>query len=71
VPFYVEALKQRPSAISEWTALGELCLALLDYPNAAHALQTAIKLDPQAQHPAGRRARSVFVRALQTLKGKA
>jgi cytochrome c-type biogenesis protein CcmH/NrfG len=70
VPCYHKALELRPDDIACWTDLGELYVGLLDYPRAAEALKQAMLLDPEAEHPFGRRARAIVGRALSMLRGK-
>jgi cytochrome c-type biogenesis protein CcmH/NrfG len=68
LPAYLRALELRPSDISAWTDLGEVYLTLLRNEEAAAAFRQAIRLDPEALHPAGRRARAVVGRTLSELK---
>ena len=65
---YMEALRLRPDDVSCWTDVGELYISLLRYPEAAAALRQAMVLDPEAMHPAGRRARAVAAQTMGELK---
>ena len=70
VPCYVKALELRPDDIAAWCDLGELFTLMMDYDRAAAALRQAMTLDPNADHPSGRRARAIVGRTLALLKKK-
>ena len=63
---------QRASAnVSDWlkvTAPDMVSRSLLDFIHAAQALKQALLLDPEAKHPAGRRARAIVGRTVSRLK---
>jgi cytochrome c-type biogenesis protein CcmH/NrfG len=65
---YLHALALDPKHVAAWCDLGELYLARLDCAQAAAAFRQVIALDPDAQHPSGRRARAVAVKTLGKLK---
>jgi cytochrome c-type biogenesis protein CcmH/NrfG len=65
---YLKALEIVPGHIGCWTDLGEIYVALLEYKKAAAALRQAMLLDPDAQHPSGRRARAVVGKVVTKLK---
>lgn len=67
---YLEALRRAPTDIRTWTNLGEVYLVLMDYDKATRALEQAMRLDPKAQHPAGRRARVVVASTIRSLQSK-
>ena len=68
VEAYLEVLKRSPTDIEAWTNIGELYIVLLDFEKAAAALRQAMQLDPQAKHPAGRRARIVVAFTVKRMK---
>ena len=70
VPCYVKALELRPDDVAAWCDLGELFTLMMDYDRAAAALRQAMTLDPNADHPSGRRARAIVGRTLAMLKKK-
>ncbi len=53
-------LALEPTNVDVWCIVGELALDKMDYKAAATALGKCLKLDPKAEHPAGRRARAVI-----------
>ncbi len=67
IPDYIRALELRPDDVSSWCDLGELYTLMGDYQKAAAALRQAMVLDPNADHPAGRRARAIVGRSLARL----
>jgi cytochrome c-type biogenesis protein CcmH/NrfG len=70
VPCFIHALELDALDVATWVDLGEAYISILDYTQAAKALQQAITLDPNAQHPAGRRARAIVGRTVQKLKSR-
>jgi cytochrome c-type biogenesis protein CcmH/NrfG len=64
---FERALALRPNDVESWVWLGESMISMLDYEGAATALRRALQLDPQATHPAGRRARAVVGRTIRKL----
>jgi Flp pilus assembly protein TadD len=65
---FQRALEQRPDDLQTWVDLGEVCLGINDFHRAGKALGRAIELDPNAEHPAGRRARALAGRAIIRLR---
>lgn len=65
---FQKVLDKRPDDVAEWTNLGECFLSALRYPEAADAFRKAMELDPQSEHPAGRRARAIVAKTLMRLQ---
>jgi cytochrome c-type biogenesis protein CcmH/NrfG len=64
---FEHALRLRPNDVEAWVALGESFVSMLDYKAASVALKRALELDPEAAHPAGRRARAIVGRTIKKL----
>lgn len=64
---FEHALRLRPNDVEAWVALGESFVSMLDYKSASVALKRALELDPDAAHPAGRRARAIVGRTIKKL----
>jgi Flp pilus assembly protein TadD len=64
---FLEALKRKPDDVGCWTNLGEVYLALMQIEEAS-ALRQAMELDPQALHPAGKRARAIVAKTIARTK---
>jgi cytochrome c-type biogenesis protein CcmH/NrfG len=54
--------------VALWCATGELSLDRLDYKSALAALRNCLRLDPDAKHPAGIRARALIKRGEKMLR---
>lgn len=67
VDAYIKALTLNPTDIGAWADLGELYVLTMQYGEAVAALKQAMLLDPDAKHPAGRRARAVAGRTMALL----
>lgn len=65
---FLRAAEQRPDDVVAWTDAGECYVQLRDYEAAAQCLRQAMENDPQAKHPAGRRARALVGRTIALLK---
>ena len=62
------AARLRPDDTQRWVDLAECHLAKMSYKNAAAVLRRAMELDPNGEHPAGRRARALVGRTLVNLR---
>lgn len=62
--------RRQPTRIDVWCALGELRLDAMNYRGAAAALKKCLELDPNGEHPAGRRARAVIKKGEKLLKSQ-
>ena len=65
---FIKALALRPRDVQLWCDLGECYVTLMKYAEAAAALKQAMLLDPNLQHPAGRRARAVAAKTMAQLR---
>jgi tetratricopeptide (TPR) repeat protein len=61
----------RPNDVAVWTNLGECHLSGMRYAAAADAFRRAMELDPNSEHPSGRRARAIVARTLIKLQKEA
>lgn len=65
---FERAVALQPGDVASLTNMGELLLELGAYQQAAGVLRRAMSADPKAEHPSGRRARSLVAKTLGKLK---